>query len=61
VTAQWRGKALPAMNAVLPGTTTKDRCDPVKAADSIHVNSEYVSNEIDESDLQSAKQFEQRM
>jgi hypothetical protein len=29
--------------------------------DSIRVNSEFVSNEIDESDLQSEKHFEQRI
>jgi hypothetical protein len=55
VTAQWRGKASPAMNEVLPGTTTKYRCDPGKSADRICLNSQSVSNEIDESDLQYEK------
>jgi hypothetical protein len=32
-----------------------------KAYDSMRVNSESVSNEIDESDLQSEKQYEQRI
>jgi hypothetical protein len=35
------------------------REEPANAFDSMHVNSESVSNEIDESDLQDEKQCEQ--
>jgi hypothetical protein len=61
VTAQWRGKAAPPMNDVFCGTTTKDRHVPLKALASIRVNSESVSNEIDESDLHTEKHSEQRI
>jgi hypothetical protein len=37
------------------------RDDPMKAVDSMRVNSEFVSKEIDESDLQSEKHSEQRI
>jgi hypothetical protein len=37
------------------------REEPVKAYNSMRVNSESVSNEIDESDLQYEKQYEQRI
>jgi hypothetical protein len=47
------------MDETLPGTTTKDRHVATKASASMRVNSEYVSNEIDESDLQCEKQYEQ--
>jgi hypothetical protein len=61
VTAQWCGKAAPAMNEVLPGTTTKERRVPAKVPASRSTNSESVSNEIDESDLQYAKHDEERI
>jgi hypothetical protein len=48
------------MNETLPGTITEDRRLPVKAPVSTRTNSEFVSNEIDESDLQFAKHDEQR-
>jgi hypothetical protein len=37
------------------------REEPVNAFDSMRVNSESVSNEIDESELQFEKQYEQRI
>jgi hypothetical protein len=49
------------MNEILSGTTTKDRFVAQHAPSSMRVNSEFVSNEIDESDLQSEKQNEQRI
>jgi hypothetical protein len=49
------------MNEVLRGTTAKSRCVPAKALASMRVNSESVSNEIDESDLQDEKHDEQRI
>jgi hypothetical protein len=61
VTVQSAGNASPAMNETLTGTTTKERCVPAKAPASIRVNSEYLSNEIDESDLQDEKHDEQRI
>jgi hypothetical protein len=59
VTTQSLGKLSPAMNDALPGTTTKNRYVAAKAPVSIRVNSESVSNEIDESDSQYEKQSEQ--
>jgi hypothetical protein len=61
MTAQWRGKASLAMNEVFRGTTTKYRCVPAKASAEIQVNSESVSNEINESDMQYEKYDEQRI
>jgi hypothetical protein len=58
---QERGNASPAMNKVLPGTTTKDRLVGEQARVSMRVNSESVSNEIDESDSQYEKHDEQRI
>jgi hypothetical protein len=55
---QNRGNALPAMNNVLPGTTTKVRFVPAKALASICLNSESVPNEIDENELQYEKHDE---
>jgi hypothetical protein len=49
------------MNEILAGTTTKDKFVPKQAQVSMRVNSESGSNEIDESDLQLAKQNEQRI
>jgi hypothetical protein len=49
------------MNEVLLGTTTKDRLVSQKAPASMRVNSESVSNEIDESDVQYEKHDEQRI
>jgi hypothetical protein len=60
VTVQEGGNASPAMNDVLPGTTTKDRRVALQAPASMRINSDSVSNEIDESDLQSEKHDEQR-
>jgi hypothetical protein len=61
VTAQEGGNASPAMNDVLPGTTTKCRRVPMKAPDSMRANSESRSNEIDESEKQYEKHDEQRI
>jgi hypothetical protein len=55
------GNASPAMNETLIGTTTKERCVASKALASMRVNSDSVSNEIDESDLQPEKHDEQRI
>jgi hypothetical protein len=49
------------MNETFPGTTTKDRHVAAKASASMRVNSESVSNEIDESDLQCEKHDKQRI
>jgi hypothetical protein len=49
------------MNETLTGTTTKDRHVTAKALASMRVNSESVSNEIDESELQGEKHPEQRI
>jgi hypothetical protein len=49
------------MNEIFCGTKTKDRYVLAQALASILVNSESVSNEIDESDLQSAKHPKQRI
>jgi hypothetical protein len=48
------------MNEILPGATTKDRDVAWQAPASMRVNSESVSKEIDESDLQCEKHSEQR-
>jgi hypothetical protein len=61
VTSQWYGKASPAMNEILAGTTLKCRCVQAKAPASIRINSESDSNEIDESELQYKKHSEQRI
>jgi hypothetical protein len=61
VTAQERGNASPAMNEVLRGTTTEDIYVSAKARASMRANSESVSNEINESDLQSKNHSEQRI
>jgi hypothetical protein len=58
VTAQEGGNASPAMNDVFSGTTTNAKSVTPQARASTRVNSESVSNEIDESDLQSEKQSE---
>jgi hypothetical protein len=58
---QERGNASPAMNETLPGTTAKDRSVAPQARASMRANSESVSNEIDESDLQYEKHDEQRI
>jgi hypothetical protein len=49
------------MNETLPGMATKYRYVPVKAPASIRANSECVSNEIDESELQYEEQHESRI
>jgi hypothetical protein len=61
MTAQEEGNASLPMNKVLPGSTTKDRRVALQAPASMRVNSEFVSNEIDESDLQAEKHDEQRI
>jgi hypothetical protein len=61
VTATWRGKASPAMNEILRGTTAEYIFVPANAPASTRANSESVSNEIDESELQYKKQNEQRI
>jgi hypothetical protein len=58
---QQGGNASPAMNKIFAGTTTKDICVAANASASMRVNSDSVSNEIDESDLQDEKQYEQRI
>jgi hypothetical protein len=49
------------MNEVPPGTTTDDKDVILKAPASMCVNSESVSNEIDETDWQFEKHPEQRI
>jgi hypothetical protein len=49
------------MNEIFPGKTTKERFVAQQALTSMHVNSEFTSNEIDESDLQNEKHSEQRI
>jgi hypothetical protein len=61
VTAQKRGNASPAMNDILLGTTTKGSFVSQKARASMRVISVFVSNEIDDSDLQFEKHDEQIM
>jgi hypothetical protein len=53
--------ALPAMNETLTGRTPKDKDVAAKAQASMRVNSESVSNEIDECELQCEKHDEQRI
>jgi hypothetical protein len=55
------GNALPTVNKTLTGTTTMYRDVVAKAPASMCVNSEYVSNEIDEGDPQNGKYSEQRI
>jgi hypothetical protein len=61
VTVQKGGNASPAMNDVLLGTTTKKRFVFQQAVSSMRVNSEFGSNEIDESDLHDEKHDGQRI
>jgi hypothetical protein len=61
VTLQKGRNALLAMNEVLPGTTTRDRFVFKQTLASMRANSESVSNEIDESDVQYEKHDEQRI
>jgi hypothetical protein len=61
VTAQKGENSSLAMSEILSGTTTKDRLVPAQASVSMCVNSESVSNEIDESDSQYEKYSEQRI
>jgi hypothetical protein len=49
------------MNEVLAGRTTKERFVSQQTLGSMCVNLESVSNEIDESELQHEKQYEQRI
>jgi hypothetical protein len=55
------GNAPPAMNDPLSGTTTDNKYVILKASASMRANSDSVSNEIDESDLQYEKHDEQRI
>jgi hypothetical protein len=48
------------MNKTPTGTTTKAGHVPAKASAWMRVNSEFISNDIDESDLQSEKHDEPR-
>jgi hypothetical protein len=57
VTAQETGNASPAMNEILTGTTTKERFVVRQAAASIRINSESLSNEIDDSRLHSEQRI----
>jgi hypothetical protein len=59
--AQKGGNASPAVNEISAGTRTKARSVAMKARASMHINSESISNEIDESDLQYEKHDEQRI
>jgi hypothetical protein len=61
MTAQDGGNAPPAMNMVFPGTMTKDTCVFQHARASMRINSEFVSNEIDESNVQCEKHDEERI
>jgi hypothetical protein len=49
------------MNETLTGTTISERQVAAKAPALIRVNSESVSNEIDESEMQDEKHSEQRI
>jgi hypothetical protein len=60
-TVQEAENAFPAMNETLTGTRTKPRHTAVKAPSWMLVNSDFVSNEIDESELQDEKHDEQRI
>jgi hypothetical protein len=55
------GKSLPEMNNVSPGITTDNKDVKEKAPSPIRANSDFVSNEINESDLQCEKQDKQRI
>jgi hypothetical protein len=55
------GNALPVTNEVFCGTRTDDKDVEQKASASIRANSDSVSNDIDESDLQDEKHDEQRI
>jgi hypothetical protein len=55
------GNPPPAINDIFSGTTTDDKNVAVKTSASMHANSDSVSNEIDESDLQDEKHPEQRI
>ena len=52
-------KVEPSTNSTFWGIVIDLREESVNAFDSMRVNSEFVSNEIDESDLQYEKHFEQ--
>jgi hypothetical protein len=55
------GNAFPAINDAFSGTITDDNDVIVKASASMRINSESVSNEIDESDVQLKKHLQQRI
>jgi hypothetical protein len=59
VTTQLYGNASPSMNEVSSETTTDNKDVEWKATTSIRANSDSVSNEIQEGELQLAKQSEQ--
>jgi hypothetical protein len=61
MTLQDGGNASTARNDVLLGTIAKDRFVSEQAPASTRINSEYVSNEIDESELQCERQYEERI
>jgi hypothetical protein len=54
-----RGNAPPATNEVFWGTRTDDKDVEQKASTSIPANSDSVPNDIDESNSQYEKQYEQ--
>jgi hypothetical protein len=56
-----RGNAFRATNEAFSGTITDDKDVQEKASASICANSDSVSNEIDESEMQEEKQDEQRI
>jgi hypothetical protein len=60
-TIQPAGKASPAMNMILSGTTTDETDVPAKAPASMRINSESRSNEIDKSESQDEKHDEPRI
>jgi hypothetical protein len=60
-TTQLGGNTPPTTNEIFSRTTTDDRHVQEKASASIHGNSDSVSNEIDEIDLQFEKHSEQRI
>jgi hypothetical protein len=56
-----RGNAPPATNEAFCGTRTDDKDVEWKASTSIRANSDYVSNDMDESNSQYEKQYEQKI
>jgi hypothetical protein len=61
MTTHLRRNAPPVTNEVFCDTRTDDKDVEQKASTSICANSDSVSNDIDESELQNEKQYEQRI